>query len=273
VKKKSLRVALVQMNSSADTAANLAWMKKKTYLAAKGGAQWVLFPEMGYQAAPKAAWRTEVAKYSSYLETFQSWARELGITLIPGSLREPAPRKHAYYNTLPVISRTGKVLAAYRKIHLFQATLPDRRYNEAAYTDRGTEVSVVDIEGVKLGLTICFDLRFPELFRALRGAGAQIITVPSAFVYHTGVAHWEVLLRARAIENQVFILAPNQTGVIGTGSRCFGNTVAISPWGKVFARKKDAAGILPVEIQLDEIATASQSLDAWGCRQPHVFQF
>lgn len=267
----ALRVALVQMSSRAEVAKNMEAMKRETWKAAKTGARWIIFPEMGYQMSGKPLWRNEVPRYSYYLETFQAWAKELGVVLLPGTLREPCDVKGRYFNSLPVIDSKGRVLTTYRKLHLFQANLPDRRYNEAAYTHPGKDPLIVDIDGIKLGLTICFDLRFPELFRNLKKQGAQIITVPSAFVHHTGVAHWEVLLRARAIENQVFVLAPNQTGIVGTGSRTFGHTMAVSPWGKVMKVKKSGPGIVYADLDLDELQSVTQRVDAWACRRTEFF--
>lgn len=270
---RTLRTALVQLRSGVDVGKNIAEMKRQTWKAAKAGARWIQFPEMAYQMSSKAVWRHEVEKYPEYLETFQAWAKELGVVLLPGTLREPSHRKGSYFNSLPVIGPNGRLLKTYRKLHLFQANLPDRRYNEAAYTCPGEDAMVVDLDGVKLGLTICFDLRFPELFRKLKHAGAQVITVPSAFVHHTGKAHWEVLLRARAIENQVFILAPNQTGIVGTGSRTFGHTLAVSPWGTVIGKKKAGVGSVLVDLNLDELKTVTQSVDAWACRRPELLPY
>jgi deaminated glutathione amidase len=266
-----ISVALVQMTSGANADRNLIVMEKLARRAAKAGAAWIQFPEMAYLMSGKASWRREVERFSYYMGIFQNWAADLGVVLVPGTVREPSPMRGHYYNSLPVLGPDGKPLCIYRKIHLFQANLPDRRYNEAAYTTEGKEAVVVDIHGVKLGLSVCFDLRFPELFRELKKRGAQIITVPSAFVHLTGKAHWEVLLRARAIENQVFILAPNQTGKVGTGSKTFGHTMAISPWGEVIAQKKSGVSALMAQINLSDLEKVTHRVDAWACRRPDLF--
>jgi deaminated glutathione amidase len=234
---KSLRVACIQMDASHDGEANLL---KATALAARAVRQkskFIAFPE-------NFLWRgsgKNIAEASNatgpILSHFQDFAKKTKTVLLLGSLLEPSHLKKKYYTTSFLISETGKVIAKYRKIHLFRINFKQVCTDESVSTHGGSEAVVGKVFGVPAGLTVCYDLRFPELFRRLVLKGARIMTVPSNFTEHTGKAHWEVLLRARAIENQVFIIAPGQVGTHpSTKIRSFGNSLIIDPWGKVLAR-------------------------------------
>lgn len=268
---RAMKVSLVQLTSSNDLDANLRRMHELTREAARDGARIVVFPELAYFMGKQPEWTPLVPRYQEILHTFATWAKESGVYLLPGSMREPTDGPGRYFNTLPVIDPHGEVIASYRKIHLFRANLPDRVYSEGLYSDAGTQTAVFEVDGLKIGLAICYDLRFPELFRSLRAQGAQAFLLPASFTVPTGTAHWEVLLRARAIENQVFVLAPGQTGQVGDGAHTFGHTIAIAPWGEVLAVKADGEGLLTVDIEPSRIGEAAARVDCWRSRRDELF--
>lgn len=263
-----LKVAVVQMSSTNNLNANLEKMKRFVEEAASKSAQIVAFPEMAYLMGSRDHCDASLARYEDLLEVFAEWARQYGVYLAPGSLREPVrgtPGK--YFNTLPVFSPKGAVLAKYRKIFLFKANLPDRVYQESDHCQAGNIIVTSEDAPAHLGFSICFDLRFPELFRALKREGVQLVLLPSAFTVPTGQAHWKPLLQARAIENQFFVVAPAQTGRLGDGRECHGHSMVVSPWGEVLGELAEGEGVLIQEIDLDLIRAAAARVDAWaGCR-------
>lgn len=170
------------------------------------------------------------------LEEFQRFARQRKTAVLLGSLLEPAPGGK-FYNTSVLISESGKIAAHYRKIHLFDNRLKKAESRESRHIARGRKVVTGKVWGICVGLAVCYDLRFPELFRQLAGKGARIIFLPANFTFETGKAHWEILLRARAIENLVFIVAPAQTGIHpSTRLRSFGTSLMVDPWGKILQK-------------------------------------
>jgi predicted amidohydrolase len=175
----------------------------------------------------------------------------LGINVLAGSFHETGPDDQHTYNTMPVFDRSGALAGVYRKIHLYDVEIPGRvSYQESRTVAPGGDVVVVPVDGVPVGLTICYDLRFPELYRRLAIAGASVLVVPAAFMLHTGRDHWEVLLRARAIENQCFVLAAGQIGDHDPGRTCFGRSMVVDPWGTVIAQMPDEVGIITTDLDL-----------------------
>ncbi len=240
--------AAIQMSSGPDRAANEARALALVALAADRGAQLVGLPEVWEHVGPAA----QKKPFAGSLEGRQlAPLRELcvkrGIWCIAGSIAERAAEDQArIYNTTALIAPSGALVAAYRKLHLFDVDIPDgARYRESETVAPGgalPPVAELTGFGLRLGLTVCYDLRFPELYRRLSDAGADVISVPAAFTAYTGRAHWEVLLRARAIENQVYVLAPAQAGRIGPPQEnryAWGHACAVDPWGEVLA---DAGG-------------------------------
>lgn len=240
---RSFRAALIQMRSGEDRSVNFEKISRLITEAATGGAQLVVLPEV-------ATWRgLQTDEPSQALpipgpdsEALCDLARKAGVWLLGGSTLERPPQgddqaAQRCFNTSLLISDQGQLEARYRKIHLFDIDLPGRvSIRESDTRQPGSEVTCVDTPFGRIGLAVCYDLRFPELFRALVDQGAEIIVMPSAFTAVTGAAHWEVLLRARAIENQCFMLAPNQVGRGRAGFAEYGNSIAIDPWGTVLAR-------------------------------------
>ena len=263
---------LVQMSSQNDLKANLHVMESFCVEAFERKTEILVFPEMAYFMGSQSDWMPLLSHYDSLIATFAEWAKKYRLFLLPGSLREPVEgRPGKYFNTLPVLSPKGALLARYRKIFLFRANLPDRIYEEGLHCEAGSHVVTCDVTKAILGLSLCFDLRFPELFRALRYRESQIICLPSAFTVPTGSAHWETLLRSRAIENQCFVIAPAQTGKVGEGKETYGHSLAISPWGEVLLDLGIRPGLGIVEIQLDKMAESEGRVAAWSSRRDDIF--
>lgn len=237
--KKRFRVACLQISAGSDWRRNLDLVRKLVRQALRRGAELIALPETFYYRGSARCLKYLAREVTpSILREFKKLAADHHIAFLLGSMYEQSQRRNKYFNTSVLISERGKIAARYRKIHLFDISLKDKAvFRESRHIAPGSHAASGKIWGIPAGLTICYDLRFPELFRALSRCGSQIIFVPSNFTYATGKVHWEVLLRARAIENQVFIVAPAQTGRNPeTGIRSFGTSLVIDPWGTVLAR-------------------------------------
>ncbi len=262
--KKSIVVAAIQMNSQEDVALNWATAKRLATEAKARGAQIVALPETFLSIGPD---KTAAADLDGeWLPQFAELAAGLGIYLLAGSVGERLPDSTKIHNTSVLLDPTGKELARYRKIHLFDATLPNgRSYRESDYIAPGAEVVTVKTEFGGAGLSICYDLRFPELYRKLAAAGAtRLIFIPSNFTLMTGKDHWLPLLRARAIENQVYLIAPNQHGEKYGGRASYGKSAIIDPWGSVMAMAPDRDAVVTAEIDFayqDQVRTALPCLE------------
>ncbi len=210
-----MRVAVCQLNSRHDREANLAAAESLIDRAAEAGADLVLLPEYVDYLGPSAGMPTPESVDGRVGSFFAAAARRRGVWLIAGSFHEAGPDPDRTWNTTLVFDRSGTLAAAYRKIHLYDVEIPGRvSYRESATVAPGDEPVVVDVEGLRVGLSICYDLRFPELYRQLATVGgARLLVVPAAFMMHTGRDHWEVLLRARAIENQCFVAAAGRPAI------------------------------------------------------------
>lgn len=268
-----MKIAIAQTIAHSDLEKNFTTIEKFSHQAKQEGAELVVFPEMAYFSGKKSEWVPIAQKYESILDRFSQLAKSLKIGLVPGTLREPSEIADKFYNTLPFIDQTGAVIAHYRKIFLYKAVLPDKTYDETQYSKSGNVPTCIHWNGVTLGLGICFDLRFPELFRWLKAKGAQVVLLPSAFTVPTGQAHWEVLIRARAIENQLFFLAPGLTGNSGDGTAKYGHSLVVSPWGEVRANLETTEQIRTIDLPLTEILDAEKKVPAWNCRREDIFKF
>jgi predicted amidohydrolase len=256
--------AAVQMVASDDKTANLAEAERWIRQAASAGARLVVLPEVfvwrGNKKEERRAAETIPGPTS---ERLAALAREFGIYLLGGSILEEIAASEKAYNTSLLFGPTGKVLASYRKIHLFDVDLANGvSLRESATREYGAAVVVAETELCAMGLTVCYDLRFPELYRALAHQGARIIFVPSAFTAYTGQAHWETLLRARAIENQVYIIAPDQFGKSPKSFETHGHSMIVDPWGRVIAELADGPGVVTAGIDLDYLAKVRGELPA-----------
>jgi predicted amidohydrolase len=254
--------AAVQMSTGTDGAANLGRASALVREAAARGARLIVLPEVFSWRGPRA---DEPARAEPVpgptTAALAALARELGVHLCAGSILESIPGERRAYNTSCLLGPRGELLASYRKIHLFDVDLPGRvSVRESETRQPGGEVVVVPTELGRIGLSICYDLRFPELYRRLVGAGAEVLLVPSAFTFPTGAAHWEVLCRARAIESQCYLIAADQTGTSPHGFANWGDSLIADPWGRVLARAGDGEGVVTAEIDLGYLARVRREL-------------
>jgi deaminated glutathione amidase len=239
--RRDVRAAAVQLNSGTDKARNLAAADRLTRAAAADGAELVVLPEKFNLLAVEDELRGGAEPLDGPTVGWaRETARELGIDLVAGSFAERRAERERLSNTSVHIGPDGELRAVYRKIHMFDVTVEGVEYRESATEEPGGEIVVSEAGGVPLGLSVCFDLRFPELFRILAVRGARVIAVPSAFTRPTGEAHWELLLRARAVENQAFVVAADQVGEWQPGKESHGGSMIVDPWGEVLARAPDS---------------------------------
>ena len=268
-----LPVALVQLDARADVAANIATAVALADEAAAGGARLVALPEYLQFRGPDDGFRASARPIPGpHTEPFAEVARRRGVWILIGSTAETSADAARPYNTSALIAPDGSIAAVYRKIHLFDVDVDDGPADtESARVTSGDQLVTADLDGATVGLSICYDLRFPELYRALALAGAGILTVPSAFTERTGRDHWEVLLRARAIENGAFVLAPSQIGG-PHGQPAFGRSMVVDPWGTVIAQAPDAVGIVRADLDLDRIAQVRRGIPALANRRPDVYR-
>jgi predicted amidohydrolase len=265
----SFVAAAVQMKSGPDKAANVAEASARIEEAARAGAQLVALPEVFAWRGPHDRERLEAEPVPGpTTDRMAALARRLGIHLVAGSLLEARP-DGLPYNTTTLFSPDGSLLALYRKIHLFDIDLPGRvTIRESDLRAPGSEVVCVATALGRIGLAVCYDLRFPELFRRLADAGAEIVVMPSAFTRPTGLAHWEPLLRARAIENQCFVIAPNQFGAGSAGFSDYGNSLLVDPWGTVLARGgDDEPGVVSATLDADVLERVRRELPSLAHRR------
>ncbi len=261
----SFRAALIQMRSGRDMARNLADAAEMIRAARAQGAQFVATPEMTNILETDRPRLFSLARSESEdasVAGFAALARDLGLWLNVGSLALKGPGEKLVNRSL-LFSPDGLVAARYDKIHLFDVDLPDgERIRESAAYESGGTARLAALPWGGLGLTVCYDIRFPGLYLSLAKAGAGIFTVPSAFTVPTGEAHWHVLLRARAIETGSFVLAAAQGGLHECGRRTYGHSLAVSPWGEVLAEAADEPRVLVFEIDTDKIGLARRRIPA-----------
>ena len=260
-----MRVGVVQMTSTDDLAANLENATRLVDEAAARGAEFVALPEnFAYLRREGTPIVGAQPVDGEIIAAVRALATRHGVWILAGTIPEAIPDDPRVYNTSVLVSSRGEIEAVYRKIHLFDVDLGDRGgvYIESATIAPGKEVVVAKIPGGALGLSVCYDLRFPELYRSMAAQGASCLAVPSAFTPHTGRAHWEVLLRARAIENQAFVWAPAQCGRHSESRESHGDSMIVDPWGEVIARARDGPGVIVADCDLAELERIRASLPA-----------
>src|ERR1019366_7215797 len=237
-----MRVAVVQLNAQDVVAENLARVSHWVAQAAAAGGHLIALPEnfafFGEEAQKRdIAERLDGAFPGPILSALAESATKHGVWIVGGGMPERSDDTARPYNTSVLVDPNGSIAATYRKVHLFDVSLADgTSYRESAATSAGSEPVTAPLLGSRLGMTVCYDVRFPELYRKLVDQGARVVTVPAAFTLTTGKDHWHVLLRARAIENQVYIVAPAQHGKHPRGRVTYGKSVIIDPWGEVVAQ-------------------------------------
>ncbi|HVY29806.1 MAG TPA: carbon-nitrogen hydrolase family protein [Polyangiaceae bacterium] len=261
--KDELVVGAVQLNSQADVAKNLESCRRQVARAASRGAELVVLPENFAFFGPETDKRSiaEALVDGPISSALRAMAREHRVSVVAGGFPESSGDADRPHNTLLVVGPDGSDLATYRKIHLFDVELGSGgSYAESDATSAGSSVVVVEVAGFKLGLSICYDLRFPELYRALSEQGAEVLLVPAAFTLHTGKDHWHVLLRARAIEAQAFVVAAGQQGAHYGGRQTYGHSLVCDPWGTVIAEAYDGEGVVCATLERARLESVRSSL-------------
>ena len=278
-----MKAAAVQLNSTADFGANLATVDRLTRAAAAEGAQLIVLPEkwtaMGSEAQLRACAEPLDGRAVSWA---RDTAAELRVDLVAGSFLERIPGEERFANTCVHVSASGGVRAVYRKLHMFDVDIDGRSYRESDLELPGEEIVLSETSspqagaGIELGLAICYDLRFPELFAVLAAGGARILTLPSAFTLPTTRDHWEILVRARAIENQAFVIAANQVGPHpGDRSEIVqhsgGRSMIVDPWGVVLAQAADGEHHILAELDLERQLEIRAQLPTLAHRRPEAY--
>jgi predicted amidohydrolase len=269
-----MRAGAVQLNSTDDKDRNLATADRLVRAAAHDGAELVVLPEKwNVLGTPEQLSAGAEPLDGPSLTWARSIAAELGVELVAGSIVERVAGRTKTANTCAHISREGELRAVYRKIHMFDVEVDGIAYRESDGEEPGEEIVVSALAGgVGLGLSVCYDLRFPELYRILATRGALVVTVPSAFTLATTRDHWEVLLRARAIEDQLFVVAANQIGAHPPGHRSGGRSMIVDPWGVVLAQAADSETAIVATLDLDRLGEIRRRLPSLANRRPAVYE-
>ena len=270
-----MRVAAVQLNSTADRAANLAVADRLTRAAAADGASLIVLPEkwtaIGSEEDALAAAETLEGAAVGWA---RSLARELGVEIVAGSILERVSGQQKLSNTSVHVDAQGEIRAVYRKLHMFDVEVDGRVYRESDIEQPGEEIVLSrTADGVELGMSICYDVRFPELYRILAVLGARVITIPAAFTLATTRDHWETLVRARAIENQAFVIAANQVGAHPAGQHSGGRSMIVDPWGIVLAQAPDSEGHIAAELDLQRQREIRERLPSLANRRPAAYRW
>jgi predicted amidohydrolase len=270
-----IRVACVQLTSRDDKAANLETTERLVAKAASLGADLVVLPEK-WNAIGDAEFLHAAAESLDEGESVSAmaeWARAHGITLVGGSITERRAGREKLSNTSLVFDPSGEIVATYRKIHMFDVEVGGLVYRESDAEEGGDEPVACSAEGWKLGLTICYDVRFPELYRILALEGAELATVPAHFTLYTGKDHWHVLLRARAVENQYYVAAAAQFGETRPGRPSYGRSLIVDPWGIVLAEAPDEPGVIAAELDRARLEDVRRRLPSLASRRAEAYRW
>ena len=265
-----MHVAALQMVSTPDVERNLEAAGKLIAQAAEQGAKLVALPEYFCLLGRRDRDKLEIAEADGdgpIQQFLAEAARDHAVTVIGGTLPIRTPDPERVRNSSCVYGPDGQRLARYDKIHLFAYDNGQERYDEGRVLEAGDLAVAIEVEGHRVGLSICYDLRFPELYRALMTPPCDLIVVPSAFTHTTGLAHWELLLRARAVENQCYVLAPAQGGLHENGRRTFGHSMLIDPWGRVLACQPEGAAVVAGELSRQRLDEVRRQLPALAHRR------
>jgi len=271
---KSVTVAAVQLSSGTDSVHNVKQAITLVNEAADRGATYIQLPEHFNYLGPSRGF-ADVAEPIPGPTTARmaEVALARGVTLHLGSLLENSPTQGKFYNTSVVIDASGHIAATYRKIHLFDIDMPDAIVQrESDVIAPGQELVLVKVADLRLGLSVCFDIRFPELYRELARSGADLFAVPAAFNAVTGLAHWEVLIRSRAIENHAFVVAAAQVGTTNEGIATFGHSLIVDPWGEILGQSKsDGPDVITAVLDLDEVTKRRQQIAVMDYLRPDLY--
>jgi predicted amidohydrolase len=273
-----MRAAAIQLNSTADKPRNLEVAETLVRAAAADRAELVVLPEKWNLLGDSAALLQGAEPLDGpTISAARSWARELGIHMVAGSIAERVEGQQKSFNTSTLIGPDGELEARYRKIHMFDVDVGGVAYRESAHEEPGDEPVTAGLggrlEGIVVGMSVCYDVRFPELYRILAVSGATLFTIPSAFTLDTGKDHWEVLLRARAIENQSFVVAPNQIGEAPPHYRSYGRSMIVDPWGLVLAQAPDEECFVSAELDLEAQERTRRTLPSLANRRSDAYRW
>jgi deaminated glutathione amidase len=271
----TLRVACVQLSAGAEKGANLATAERLVARAAAEGAELVVLPEKWNGVADSFARIAALAEPldgGESVDAMSTWARTLGVAIVGGSITERRDGHDRFSNTSCAFDPDGRLAGVYRKIHLFDVEVGGNIYRESAAEEPGYEPVLVELAGWVVGLTVCYDVRFPELYRLLALEGAELVTVPANFTAFTGRDHWHVLLRARAIENQCFVAAAAQWGEPVPGRPSYGHSLACDPWGTVLGELPDGEGVVVAELDRVRLLDVRERLPSLANRQPDAYR-
>ncbi len=261
-------VACIQVSAGRDVEPNIASLGNLVRRARDAGAEFILTPENVLMLEPKREPKFAKAEDETHpkaIAAFQDLARETGAWLLAGSLAVKVPGEDRLANRSYLFDPEGQIVQRYDKIHMFDVNLANgESYKESSQFRPGSKAVLAETPWGRLGMTVCYDLRFPALYRALAQAGARLISIPSAFTVPTGEAHWHTLLRARAIETGCFVLAPAQTGTHAEGRRTYGHSLIVDPWGRVLADGGEDTGFVTAELDLSRIDEARAMVPSLG---------
>jgi deaminated glutathione amidase len=272
--RQTLSVACVQLVSGLDRERNLEQARIGVAQAAARGSRLVVLPEKWNVLGDAAQLQAGAEAIDGpTISAVREWARSHDLWICAGSFVERVEGQDRLSNTSLLIDPSGEIRARYTKIHMFDVEVGGVAYRESDSSQGGTDLVVSPVDDVPLGMTVCYDLRFPELYRILALIGARIITVPAAFTMFTGRDHWEVLLRARAIENQCFVVAASIIGDPGDGKVSYGRSMIVDPWGVVLAQAADAECVITAELDLTAVDRVRASLPSLASRVPDAYRW
>ena len=271
---RELVAAAVQMSSTPDKEENRETAEWLVREAVSAGAELVALPELWSCHGLEEVYRENAEPVPGPTTEFLGdLARELGVYVLGGSILEGGPGSERLSNTSTCFNPSGEMTAVYRKIHLFDVKVSDREYLESANIAPGQDIVTAKVGAATLGLSVCYDVRFPELYRLLALRGAEILAVPAAFTLQTGKDHWEILLRARAVENQAFVIAPAQLGRKADGRWTYGRSTIVDPWGTVLATCPDRDGHVLATLDLDYLDRFRTEFPALTNRRPETYDW
>ncbi|MCL5257325.1 MAG: carbon-nitrogen hydrolase family protein [Chloroflexi bacterium] len=270
-----MKTAIIQMNSRGDKAANLDTAERLIDLAVADGSRVIALPENFPYLGQNGTYLASAEPIPGpTTDRLAEKARQHRVYLLCGSIQESSGRSDRCYNTSVLLNPEGEIIAKYRKIHLFDVEFSGSKpVRESDSNQPGADIVTAQIDGITVGLTICYDLRFPELYRILALRGAHLIFVPAAFTMHTGKDHWEVLLRARAIENQLFIVAPAQVGKHLPDDLCYGRAMIVDPWGIPLVVAPDTETFVAADLDLEFCGKVRRQLPSLANRRPEAYQW
>ena len=271
----TLRVACVQLTSRDDKAANIEKAEQLVARAAATGADVVVLPEKWNAIGnPEVLYgAAEMLEDGESVQAMAGWASTHGITLVGGSITERREGRDKLSNTSIVFDSDGSIVGLYRKIHMFDVEVGGHVYRESDAEEPGDEPVVLDVDGWPTGLTVCYDVRFPELYRILALHGAHLVTVPAHFTLYTGKDHWELLLRARAVENQYYVAAAAQIGETLPGRLSYGRSLIADPWGTVVALAPDEETVISAELDRRRLEEVRSKLPSLASRQADAYRW